>query len=103
MKFETFIVLIGGIGGSLGAITIYNTLENTDDDTRLWDPFLIIILIFCAFEFSKVYKIAPELRKRVSFLLFGFILAVLGLIINWTILMVTNNGTIIRAMIPAIG
>ena len=98
----TYVVLIIALISSIATFFIYPTLTEPENVKR-WDIVLIVILCFCCYQFFKVYQIAPELRTKLSFLLFGIVISILSLVINISIIFVTGETTVLRTIIPAIG
>lgn len=98
----TYIVIIIAFISSIATFIIYPTL-NEPENVKRWDIVLIAILCFCCYQFYKVYQIAPELRIKLSFLLFGIVISILSLAINIVIIFLTGETTVLRTIIPAIG
>lgn len=101
-SIETYIVILIEVVSVVGIYILYD-FNNLDNSTKLWDSVLVIILIFCAYEYYRVYSIVPELQKKLLFLLFGLVIAIIGLSVNLVILFVTNDGTLLRTTIPVLG
>ena len=101
-KIETMLLLLFGIGGSIATIIMYTTLSSSQN-TEVWDSLIVLILLFCSYEFYKVYNVVPELRRKISFLLFGLVLAIISLSLNLIIVFVTKESNLLRTVIPLIG
>ncbi len=99
---ETYILLLIALVSTIGILYTYPRYS-VNDSTKIWDTVLVIILLFCSYEYYKVYNIVPELQKKILFLLLGLILAIIGLVINLFVLYITNEGTLLRTTVPVIG
>ena len=95
------LLLITGIS-SIGILIIYPQLSE-GENIKIWDIVLVVILLFCLYEFYRVYILVPELRQKISFLLFGLSIAIIGLTINLILLYTINEGTLLRTIVPTIG
>ena len=98
----TYIILLIGVVSSIATLFIYSTLTEVENIIR-WDPVLVLILVICSYQFYKVYQLAPELRTKLTFLLFGLVISIISLLLNVIIILLTDQNTLLRAEIPIIG
>ena len=101
-SLETYIVLLIETLSVIGIFLFYDKYS-VNDSTKIWDFVLVIILIFCTYQFYKVYEIAPALHIKLQFLLFGLLISIISLSINLVVLFITNEGTLLRTSIPVLG
>lgn len=98
----TYIVLLIGVVSSIATLIIYPTLTEVENIVR-WDPILVLILVICMYQFYKVYQIVPELRTKLAFLLFGLVISIISLLLNLLVILLTNQNSLLRSIIPTIG
>ncbi|MHA1992664.1 MAG: hypothetical protein ACW981_20910 [Candidatus Hodarchaeales archaeon] len=100
---EIVFIIIVDLFLSIMGVIIYDPSQESFINVIFPDSVVILLFILIFYEFYKIRSIAPEFKTKLDFLLGGIVITILGLAFNIGMILLVNDSTIVRQIVPTIG